>query len=224
LFLGLFLAAALGLAAQTRFQAGLAFTPGIPQDDFHDQLGRTAWGGSLFFAYRPGGGPFAVGTNLGFMVYGYHSWDSWLDLAYSDYWIDERTTNSIITWTVFVRLQPTEGFLRPYIDLFAGLHILSTDTEIVDDEWYDSDGGFSDNIATDTAFSYGVGAGVMIPLLRMVRSDRGTRFSMDLEVGARFAKGGRAEYLVESDYPGEYNWRVSRTDLLVLTAGLAFSF
>jgi len=47
---------------------------------------------------------------------------------------------------------------------------------------------------------------------------------MELDLGIRYAKGGRADYLVESDEPGIYDPRTSRTDMLTLSAGLVFIF
>ena len=69
--------------------------------------------------------------------------------------------------------QPERGFLRPYLDIFAGLNVLSTDTRIDDGDWDDdSDGDIDINTASDTAFAFGAGAGVQFPVIRLFRLGR----------------------------------------------------
>ncbi|MHB8054974.1 MAG: hypothetical protein ACYDH3_06980 [Candidatus Aminicenantales bacterium] len=212
-------------AAPADFQFGLAFSPALPQGEFHDVLGRTVWGGTFLFAWRPSRSPVLLGTSLGFGIYGSKHWEDWLGLTDPDGIVDVRTTNAVLAWYIFLRLQPKAGFLRPYLDVFAGLHILSTDTRIGNGNSYDdSSGDFSVNNALDSAFAFGAGAGVMLSLVRFVRRDGQTVASIDLDFGARYARGGRADYQVESGEPGVYESRTSRTDLLTLNAGLSFNF
>jgi hypothetical protein len=212
-------------ADYSKFQIGLAFTPSLPQGEFRDSLDRTIWGGSLSFTFRPSRGPLMLGTSLGIGAYGSDRWQAWLGLTDPDVLVDVRSTNSVVTWNVFVRLQPPDGVLRPYLDIFAGLHFLSTDTRIGDDDGDDGDGYDSSvNNSSDTAFAYGLGAGVMFPVIRFVRRDGRTAGRLDIDLGVRYTKGGRAEYFVETGTPGVFDTRLSRTDLLTLSAGLAFSF
>ena len=217
--------AAAAEAAPAEFQFGLAFSPSLPLGEFHDVLGRTAWGGTFLFAYRPSWSPIFIGTSLGFGIYNTEYWEAWLGLTQPDVIVDVRMTNAVLAWNIFLRFQPERGFLRPYLDLFAGLHILSTDTRIEDgDSDDDGSGGFSVNNSSDSAFAFGAGGGVMLPIIRFVRRDGGIVASMDLDLGVRYARGGRADYLVESEEPGTYDSRTSRTDLLTLAAGLSFTF
>ncbi len=218
---GLFPAAA-AAADYPKFQVGLSFSPTFPQGGFKDSLDRTIWGGSLSFTFRPSRGPLTLGTSIGIGAYDSDSWETWLGLTDPDVIVSARSTHSVVAWNVFLRLQPADGALRPYLDVFAGLHFLSTDTSIGDDEGdnYDS----SVNIASDTAFAYGVGAGVMVPVIRFVRRDGRTRSRLEMDFGVRYARGGRAEYLVDTGIPGVYDTRRSRTDMLSVSAGLTFSF
>ncbi len=227
LAIGLFLIffAAAARAKPAEFQFGLAFSPSLPRGEFRDVLDRTAWGGTFLFAYRPSRSPFFVGTSLGFGIYGSAYRQEWLGLTNPDVLVDVRSTNAILAWSIFLRFQPEYGFLRPYLDVFFGLHILSTDTRVEDGDSNDGgSGGFSVNNSADSAFAFGAGAGVLFPIIRFVRQDGRSAFALDLDLGARYALGGRADYLVESGEPGVFDSRTSRTNMLTLTAGLAFSF
>jgi hypothetical protein len=222
---GLLPAGAAAAADYSKFQIGLSFSPSLPQGGFRDALDHTIWGGSLSFTFRPSRGPLLLGTSLGIGAYGSSRWQDWLGLTDPDVLVDVRSTNAIVTWNVFLRLQPMDGTLRPYLDIFAGLHFLSTDTKIGNDDGGDGDGYDSSiNNSSDTTFAYGVGAGVMFPVIRFVRRDGRTAGRIDVDLGVRYTKGGRAEFLVETGIPGVFDTRFSRTDLLTLSAGLAFSF
>lgn len=222
-WLALLLAVPAGAAA-SEFQFSLAFSPALPMGGFHDVLDKTVWGGTLLFAFRPSGSPVMIGTSLGFGAYATDHWETWLGLTDPDVLVDMRTTNGVLTWSVFLRFQPERGFLRPYFDLFAGLHNLTTDTAVGEGDSDDINGDFQINNASDTVFAFGAGAGIQFPLLRFIRQDGRRAFSIDLDLGARYAKGGRAEYLVESEEYGVFDARTSRTDLLTLSAGLSFIF
>jgi hypothetical protein len=212
-------------ASPAEIQFRLSFSPALPRGEFHDLMGRTVWGGALNFAIRPSRGPLLFGTRLGFGAYDTDRWDAWLGLTIPDVLVDVRTTNSVLTWDVFLRLQPERGFLRPYLELFAGLHFLSTDTRIGDGNWDDNNSGdMNVNNASDTAFAYGAGAGVMFPLIGFMHRDGRRVGSLELDLGVRFARGGRADYLVETGLTGIYDTLRSRTDLLTLSAGLTISF
>lgn len=222
--IGLLLAGA-AEAAPGKFQFGLAFSPSLPQGEFHDVLGKTAWGGTINFAYRPGGNPFLIGTSLTFGIYDSERWQTWLGITWPDVLVDVRTTNAVLAWNVFLRIQPERGWVRPYLDFFVGLHILTSDTQIGDDDWDDDgDGDFNINNSSDSALAFGAGAGVMIPVIRFVQRDGRVVASMDLDFGIRYAKGGRADYLVSTGETAVYDTWNSRTDLLTLSAGLAFNF
>jgi len=212
-------------AAAAEFQFSLAFSPSLPSGEFHDVLGRTVWGGTLLFAYRPSGSPILIGTSLGFGAYDTDRWEAWLELTDPDVLVDVRTTNAVVAWNFFLRLQPERGFVRPYLDFFAGMHILTTTTTVGEgDSDDDYDGDFDVTNSSDTAFAYGAGAGVQLPILRFINQEGRRAFSIDLDLGARYAKGGRAYYLVESGGQGIFDSRTSRTDLLTLSAGLSFIF
>jgi hypothetical protein len=212
-------------AAPSEFKVGLTFSPALPRGEFRDVLGRTIWGGELMFAFRPARSPFIIGTRLGFGAYDTDRWDSWLGLTEPDVLVDVRTTNALLTWNVFLRFQPERGWLRPYAEIFAGLHHLTTDTKIGSGDWDDDGhGDFDVNNASDTAFAYGAGAGVLVPVVQFFHRGGRRAGLLELDLGIRYAKGGRADYLVASGVTGVYDTRTSRTDVLTLAAGLTFSF
>lgn len=210
-------------AAPAEFQFTLAFSPSIPRGEFHDVLGRTAWGGTIGFGFRPTRFPVMFGTSFSFGIYDTDRWEDWLGLTNPDVLVDIETSNAVLAWNVFCRLQPREGFLRPYLDVFAGLHILTTDTRVGEGDT-DEDDDFSVNNSVDSAFAYGIGAGLQLPIVRFVQQEGRRVFSIDLDLGIRYALGGRADYLVETDAYGVFDKRTSRTDLLTLSAGLTFVF
>jgi hypothetical protein len=227
----LFLAAAAAGQTRNSFQVGLGFTPGIPLGEFRENLGRNAWGGNLYFAYRLPRSAVSVGTSFGFLIYGWESRDEWLSPSIPEVTVDVDTINSIFLWNVFLRLQPPAGAIRPYIDVFLGLHHLSTDTTVHDHAGWDDDGdGFSSNNYRDTAFSYGAGTGLLLPLVGFFNSRTGDPLSrLDLDLGVRLSKGGRADYLVEGSLVrrrGDLSADVHRseTDLLTVAIGLVFTF
>ena len=219
-----------GLWAGTKLQFGLSFTPGLPTGEFRDNLGRNAWGGEFTAAYRLAGSPVLVGTSFGLMAYGWQSRDEWLSPTIPEVMVDVRTVNAVVLWNVFLRIQPPQGRLRPYLDVFAGLHHLTTDTSVHDDYAWDDEHSWSSNNYRDTTFSYGAGAGVMLPLARFVNARSGSMLtSLDLDLGVRYVKGGRAEYLVEGSLfrRGDslfYDVRESETSLVKLVIGLSVTF
>ncbi len=213
------------LVSPPRFQFGLSFSPSLPTGEFRSEMGDTIWGGTLFFAYRPSRQPFLIGTSLSFGAYDTSHREEWLGLTWPDVIVDVRTTNAVLAWYIFMRFQAERGFARPYLDLLAGLHVLTTDTRISDgDGDDDGNGDFSVNNASDAAFAFGAGAGLLFPIVRFIGRNGSTLAAIELDLGARYLKGGRADYLVESGAWGIFDSRRSRTDLLTLSAGLTFSF
>ncbi len=221
----IFILAAAAGAAPAEFQFSLAFSPSLPSGEFHDVLGKTVWGGSLLFAFRPSRSPVLFGASVGFGAYDTDRWETWLGLTVPDVLVDVRTTNAILAMNLFLRFQPERGLLRPYFDIFAGIHTLTTDTRIGDGDSDDGgDGDFDVNNSQDSAFAFGLGAGLQLPVIRFVHREGRIGAAIDLDLGIRYAKGGRADYLVESGEIAVYDSRASQTDMLTFIAGLTFIF
>jgi hypothetical protein len=182
----------------------------------------------MYFAYRLPRSPISVGTSLSFHIYGRKTrWEP-LSPSIPEMTVKIATTNSILLWHLFLRLQPQDGIVRPYLDVLAGLIYLTTDTSIDNNDNYS--GSLSSNNYNDAAFNYGAGGGIMVPLLRVVtKMRRAIKFSMDLDIGAQYLKGGEAEYLKKGSIirdRDEVSYLVyrSHTDLVTAYVGLSFSF
>jgi hypothetical protein len=215
--------------SQERFQAGGHFLLGYPQGEFRQNVEKTGLGGNFYFAYRFPRSIISAGVAFGFLIYGHETRTEPLSSTIPDLIVDVRTTNSILLCHLFLRIQPRRGSFRPYLDGLLGFNYLSTDTSIGDHDGWEDD-NLSSNNYNDIAISYGLGGGAMMSLVEVRRAGRGQRiFSMDLDIGARYLKGGEAEYLKKCSIHREdgivsYDVYRSKTDLLHAYLGLSFSF
>ncbi len=232
LWLGLS-AAVLGLSTaasgQGRFQVGVFFEPYFPQGEFQDISDRIGWGGSLDLLYSIPRSALHVGVAFAYHVYGYES--RWEPLSWSipDVLIKVSTTNALIRGHAVMRLQPQVGRMRPYFEGLIGLQHLTTDTRANDPSDWEDESIASTNHSRSTVFSYGLGGGLMLNLYRSRNPDPRRGFSVDLEAGVRYIRGGSAEYLTPGDIEVK-EWEItyyvnrSRTDFLAPRLGVSFSF
>ena len=203
--------------AQTkdRVQLGVYFLTVVPRGEFSENLTNNSYGAGVQGLVRIGSSPFLVGGDLALVIYG--------DEIRRDPTIpDGVTTSNFIFVPHFVlRAQPRSGFIRPYVDGLIGLKYLWTETSIpaisVDEP------AVTDINLSDTAFSYGVGGGLQISPTK----ERESRFMLD--IGVRYLRGGRAEYLREGsirEVNGTLVYDVfsSRTDVLAVQVGVTFHF
>jgi len=215
-------------AAAEKFEGSLRFALGFPLGEFRDNLDRTGIGADFGFAYRWPGTIVSTGVSFGFLIMGSESRYEPLSPTIPDLIVKVTTTNAILLGHVFVRLQPRSGAVRPYVEGLAGFHYLLTTTSLNDDaEW---GGSLSSTNFDDLAFSCGLGAGIKLNLLRVQRQDNPERLmGLDLDLGLRWLKGGRADYLKKGSVRREngvviYDVTTSRTDLCQAGVGLSFSF
>lgn len=216
--------------AQSRFQTGIFFGLSSPQGDFSEYTSQHSYGGAINFTYNLPESIISLGVVLDYSIYGYESWEEPLSLTLADIWVDVSTYNAMFMGHFVVRLQPNKGYIRPYLDGLFGFKHLRTYTQVSDADSYDDDNIASTTHISDTALSYGAGAGIMLPLfISMNRQTRRSFFSISLDLGIRYLKGGRAEYLIEGaieSHSGRliYNVSQSYTDLATVYLGLTFSF
>ena len=203
--------------AQTkdRVQLGVYFLTVVPRGEFSENLTNNSYGAGVQGLVRIGPSPFLVGGDLALVIYGYES--------RRDPTIPDRvtTSNFIFVPHFVVRAQPRSGFIRPYVDGLIGLKYLWTETSIPDISV--DEGAVNDINLSDTAFSYGVGGGLQISPTK----ERESRFMLD--IGVRYLRGGRAEYLREGsirDVNGTLVYDVfsSRTDVLAVHVGVTVHF
>jgi hypothetical protein len=212
--------------AAEKFETSLRFSLGFPQGEFHDNLDRAGLGADFGFAYHWPGTIVSAGAAFGFLIMGNEARDEPLSSTIPDIVVRVTTTNAILLGHAFVRLQPGTGAVRPYVEGLAGFHYLFTTTSLRGD-WGET---LSSTNFDDLAFSWGLGGGVKLALLRIQRQGRPEKLmGLDLDLGLRWLKGGRAEYLKKGSIRREngvvtYDVYASRTDLLQAGLGLSFSF
>lgn len=209
-----------------RFQSSLSFNVGMPLGEFDENIDKTALGFDLNFGMRMGKSPFILGIDLGYLNYGKDSRYESLYLI-PDMVVNVVNSYDILQGHMFLRFQPIDhGPVRPYVDFLAGVNYLRAETSIEDDDWDEDD--ISSVNYEDTAFSYGLGGGMMVRFGgRDARKKSAVEFLLDLRV--RYILGGRAEYLKEGsivveDQEVTYYVYESKTDLLSFQIGVAMTF
>ncbi|MBN2416738.1 hypothetical protein JXO52_12900 [bacterium] len=218
------------LSAQSNFQGGLDFMVGFPHGEFADNLDVNGYGLDGKFLYNVPETPVSIGAGFSFLIYGRESrevpWSTtipWVN-------VDVVTTNSIMYGYLMMRLQPQRGAFRPYVDAYGGFSLFTTDTEVQDQGDYEEIA--SSNNMRDFTSSYGVGGGIQFrvagPRPFDERGDGGFE-SVYVEIGARYLKGGEAEYLkkngvevIEGDVI--YDTKRSFTDIIMGSIGVIFTF
>jgi len=214
--------------AGDRFQASLNFLMGYPQNDFRMNVDRTFYGLSGEFFYQLPRSPFSIGISLEYLNYGTKKRIEPFSHDIPEVLVEVTTRNSIFSSAAVLRLSPVEGSFRPYVEAFVGFNYLFTYTSVSDPSDWPPDIATTTNF-DDWALTYGVGVGAVIRVLE-IRSHQGRPlFSLQMEVGVRYSKSGRAEYLTEGSIRREhgslmYEPLMSATDLVKTHFGIVFRF
>jgi hypothetical protein len=217
-----FLALLSGGATMVRgqdFQAGGYFTTVVPHGEFNDYVTNNGYGGGGYFLVRLGSSPFLAGGDVGIVTYGSKTRDEPFSNTIPNVFVRVRTSNNILLAHSLVRVQPREWRIRPYLDGLIGLKHLFTRTTISDD----LEEIASTTDLSDTAFSYGFGGGVQVP----ISQSGGVEILLDGNV--RYLRGGRADYLRKGSIRQEnglvfYDIYSSRTDVVAVQVGVSFRF
>ncbi|UCC40899.1 MAG: hypothetical protein JSV96_05550 [Candidatus Aminicenantes bacterium] len=215
-------------SAKEPFLASIFFNLGFPQGEFGDYVDKVGISGIGHFAYNFPESPFSVGLSLGILMYGRETREEPFSSTIPDVMVDVTATNMIYLGHFFFRVQPREGKLRPYLDALIGLNVLSTDTRVKSQSWL-GDSVARSNIHNDATLSYGAGAGLMIQVYSKERKRREGFFSIYIDLGARYLRGAKAEYLTEGSIFIEdgqliYDLTRSSTDLVTAHMGISFTF
>jgi len=208
---------------------------GIPQGELGDQIDNNAFGFGALIGGRVPGLPLILGTEIGFMNYGTDSqlsihntvFDGGIDPSLS---IPVEAMNigvakNVLLGHFVIRLQPSDGFVQPYVDALAGVKSFSTRVNVDSDVIVFSRGLSQDSRITDLAFSYGVGGGIELALYEYQSGWRDDPATISLHGGVRYLFGGKAEYIGDGSWT-EIDGRImfdtveSRTDLLVPHFGI----
>ena len=215
--------------AQKKFQCGVNFSLGFPQNEFRDNIDKIGLGGTVLFVYNLPKSPVSVGASLGFLIYRLDSYDVPFSPALPAFEVNVVTNNFILMSHFLCRLQPQDGNFRPYLDGLIGFNYLSTDTDIRDREFIGYSVIGSYNQSNDIALSYGAGAGIMIPVYKTSDSRKKKPIDVYIDLGLRYLTSAKAEYL-KVDYISpkdgrtEYVFVESKTDLLNFNIAVSISF
>jgi len=215
--------------ARTPFQASIYFCLGFPQNEFKDNVDNAGISGVGHFAYNLPHSPFSMGVSFGVLMYGRDTREEPFSTTIPDVMVDVITTNMIYMFHFLFRVQPREGKLRPYLDGLIGFNYLSTYTNVRNQNWIDYGSAARSNILNDLALSYGAGGGLMIQAYAKKRSKKKGLFAIYIDLGVRYLRGERAEYLKEGSILLEggqviYDVSKSTTDLITTHIGVSFAF
>ncbi len=202
----------------------LNFQLAFPQNEFYENVKRTGFGVGGEILWQPHNGvPYAVGLDASFLIYGQERRRAPWSWTIPDVTVDVERTNSIMKLHLLFKITPSQGTIRPYIDLLFGGEYLSTETKI--EGRYSGNEVVSDVNFDDWAWSYGGGAGIMI----QVSSSDNNKIFIDLK--ARYIFGSEAEYLKEGSVAvnpanGSVTYFISKskTDLLTVSLGATAFF
>ena len=202
-------------------ETGLFFTLGSPSGELAHYLTEQVFGLHAFIGGRRSmSSPLMLGTELGFELYGS---DQVIDVGDgSGYTTPLRinTYNNIGSGHLFVRVQPPDGFARPYVEALAGLKVFFS-TEVVSYDESDADNSSTTIDLDGAAFSYGVGGGISLNFLSYLIPE--IQEKVYFTVGARYLMGAEATYLLPPGNAGSaYNQ--SETHILETRFGLELRF
>ncbi len=211
-----------------RFRASADFTMGFPRGEFKQNVDRAGIGGAGYFAYAFKKSPFSAGASFAVLVYGSETRPELLNVTIPEVPVNVTTRNSILMCHIVFRVQPPEGNFRPYVEGLTGFHYLWTETGIYDQR------GFNERIASsvnlsDWTWSVGAGCGVSLKVCEIGKNGDKDQFAIFVDLGARFIKGGKAEYMREGSVRRDggrlsYDIETSNTDLVTARLGLSFAF
>jgi hypothetical protein len=217
------------VALAQKWDWGLDFLTGLPQNEFRDKTREVGYGVTGHIGRFIGDTPIMVGAELGYLRYGTEERRESLSETIPEISVDVKTTNNILMFHGFARIQPQDGAVRPYAEGLWGFKYLFTRTSITDccnEAAIASSTNYDDLVA-----SKGLGAGVDIRIYNgnKRRSANGV-FDVSLNLSARYLWGSRASYLKKGSIirneDGSLTYLVyrSRTDLLTPQFGLRIRF
>lgn len=218
------------LAPAQNWQAGGHLIVGFPQGAFNSRVGHAGFGISGLIGCQPVQQPLLIGIQVGLLNYGSQTWPASTDRGT----VEVRSNNNILLVHALVRLQADQGFLRPYLEGLVGLNWLFTSSMFETSPDYYGESETSLEIEfDDTAFSFGGGGGLQILLSggegEGEETEDGGKSEWLIELGVRYLAGSRSQYLKEGaihTWSGEATFTPleSKTDLLMIQAGIAYRF
>jgi hypothetical protein len=211
-----------------RFRASADFNLGCPRGEFKQNVDRAGIGGGGYFAYAFKNSPFSAGASIAVLVYGCETRPELLNVTVPEVVVDVTTRNYILMCHFVFRVQPPEGSFRPYVEGLAGFHYLWTETGIYDQGCCNESIASSVNLS-DWTWSFGAGCGVSMKIYEIKKNGDKDPFAIFVDLGTRFIRGGKAEYLREGSIRRDcnrlnYDVEMSDTDFVAARLGLSFAF
>jgi hypothetical protein len=209
-------------AGEPRLMGGLAFAVGQPRGAFHRYVaaGYGVAGHGLYRVDRDG--IFALRLDGGFLNYGNETLRVPLNTGPGGgrVRLDLTTSNNIFWLGAGPQLMAPRGVVRPYVNGTAGFSYFATTSSV---KGRNDEAAFAEDTNFDDAqFSWGGGAGILVPVYRNARS------LVFVDLGAQYHDNGRnVRYLREGgirDLPnGDVQLDVirSRADLITWHLGVS---
>ena len=109
-------------------EGGTDFLVGLPQGAFKENVNRAGYGITGNIGFAPSGYAYMPGVEFGFMNYGTEKRREPFSTTIPDVTVDVETQNNFALGHLFVRLQPNNGTVRPYLEGSLGGNYLFTKT------------------------------------------------------------------------------------------------
>lgn len=222
------------ISVPAKWQGGLGLMVGAPQGAFQRNIDNPAIGLGGHIGYLVPQSPVMIGMRLNYLIYGLENRDAAFSTTIPDVTVDVNTSNNILQTNLFMRLQPRDGAVRPYIEGIAGLNYLFTHTSIHDQgSFFDDDEAIASTVNFgDAALTYGFGGGFNLRVYdgREKRSEMSHAVrSVSLDFSLRYVNGAEASYLKEgsiSRHNGQVTYSAlrSRTNLITGMIGVSVDF
>lgn len=213
-------------------QAGIGFIVGFPVGQFGDNITNPGVGIGGQIGYRVPNSPLILGLDLAYIIYGRESRRERFSLTIPDVTVQVITENSIFDGNFFLRLQPRNGIVRPYIDGLFGFHYLFTRTKIRDVPEPHGDDVASSTNFDDFVFTYGGGVGIMVQVYdgkkNRTKYNRSPR-TVSIDLRLRYMDGALGDYLkhgavIRSGGNVSLNVTSSETNLVTAYIGASVDF
>jgi len=206
------------LMRPTRALVGINGFYATPIGDFSERVNH-GWGGTIHGTWLlHDSGVIGLRMDAGTMIYGRQRTRECLTMSCLVE-ADITTSNNLAFVGVGPELVVPAGPIRPYAAGQVGWTFLWTQSEVEgsdnDNRPFASSRNFSDN-----TFSYGGVGGVLIPF------NRGGGNPVSLDLGVRYLRNGRVEYLRKGDIiinpgnPPTFNVQRSRADMVAYHIGI----
>jgi hypothetical protein len=191
-----------------------------PQGEFHDFVDSGFGGGAHYILRLDENGWLGVRVDAGLLNYGHERQRVRLSSTIGDrIGVDLNTDNNIAFVGVGPQIGLPTGALRPYVNGFAGVSYIFTESSV-----RGSSSGESFASSTnydDASFAYGGGAGLYVPVSRRGRNP------VSIDAGVQYRHNGRADYLVEGGITDNPDGSItldpirSQTNLLTFHLGVS---